>query len=184
VLFYLAFPLLFFNWTRAKAQQTAETFLSDLNRGDYESAQRLIKSIRNGISAEYLAEIPTSFENPRNRPLSWDLETTGGSHPWYAVTGTVTLPDNREIPIAIHTEWVWETASWTVSGVRQEKYLSTTDEAWIDFIAEGTDLGALLDLTPVLIYLASVYISGKYLFGLYRALRMKIPFERGMVGRY
>lgn len=115
-------------WARAKELQIANEFMSHLKSSDYASANNL-------ISGDYLDEdqrlnIQADLRNPKNRPLTWNLELAAP----HAAAGTVTLTDNTEIPVTIYLFWKWELASWRVNGVRYEPYQSRTDPNNISFV--------------------------------------------------
>ncbi|MEW5938184.1 MAG: hypothetical protein AB1750_00865 [Chloroflexota bacterium] len=157
---YTLFPFLARDWAVEKSLETANAFMTYLNQGDIPSAEKLIKDGPIMVTSELHA----SLEDPVNQPVSWNLKITGGHAPDYVATGTVILPDNREIPVNVYVDWVWETALWKIRGVRYDPYGNASYENGIRFLLGSTDKSLIIKSLAFLASIVVMVASIKFLF--------------------
>lgn len=160
LIFYMAFPLLP-NVGQEQSLKVANNFMNFLHIGDYQSAQTLIT---NAMRADDYASILPTLENPGNQPVSWKLEIIGSSPRSYVATGTVILPDGKEVPVSIHVAWKWQSASWKISSVLYNPYVSERNKDDIHFSLYSTDADISYNAITWILSFVSMLVTGCYVY--------------------
>lgn len=107
---YLAWPLT--PWGQAQALRTANRFMEYLHT---ENPQAAFEMIAGSMSDEERTKIRNGLENPANFPQSWELKITAFV---YLASGQATFRDGDRLSVQIFLDWMWESASWKINGVR------------------------------------------------------------------